>query len=431
MSSSYYPRSLAQWREKEKQRKREEEHETRMRDQKVKEEQLLKERQEREEKARLEKEEKKEQPIVFDNGAYTIKAGFAPQNYPEVSVPTLIGRPMRQGPMVQPVYVGYEAQVKERILKLKCPIDNGHITNVDDMEQIWLSVYDKLKANPEEHPAVLTEKPFMPNKIRESMSELFFEKFNVPSMYFGLSAVFSMYALGTITGLVIESGESFTMAIPVFEGKIETAFTRKLDIGGGVLTDYLKDTLAKRGYVFNKYAERELVRDIKNKLCYLPLDCQAEYERAMADPSSVNAVYKMPDGQEITLGVERFQIPEALFQPYHLGEDKETAEGLHELIYNSIMKCDMTIRKSLWHNVLLTGGTTLLPGLVERLDHELQPKARVGMKLVAPADRKFSAFFGACMFASHSSFPKMAISKEQYSEVGKGILERFNTEFKD
>lgn len=171
-----------------------------------------------------------------------------------------------------------------------------------------MSVYDKLKANPEEHPAVLTEKPFMPNKIRESMAELFFEKFNVPSMYFGLSAVFSMYALGTITGesrnylvllttcsndyynigLVIESGESFTMAIPVFEGKIETAFTRKLDIGGGVLTDYLKDTLAKRGiyivvtvllcywrvrsgYVFNKYAERELVRDIKNKLCYLPL----------------------------------------------------------------------------------------------------------------------------------------------------------------
>ncbi len=65
---------------------------------------------------------------------------------------------------------------------------------------IRLSVYDKLKANPEEHPAVLTEKPFMPNKIRESMAELFFEKFNVPSMYFGLSAVFSMYALGTITG---------------------------------------------------------------------------------------------------------------------------------------------------------------------------------------------------------------------------------------
>jgi actin-related protein len=67
-----------------------------------------------------------------------------------------------------------------------------------------LSVYDKLKANPEEHPAVLTEKPFMPNKTRESMAELFFEKFNVPSMYFGLSAVFSMYALGTITGTLVQ-----------------------------------------------------------------------------------------------------------------------------------------------------------------------------------------------------------------------------------
>lgn len=148
-----------------------------------------------------------------------------------------------------------------------------------------LSVYDKLKANPEEHPAVLTEKPFMPNKIRESMAELFFEKFNVPSMYFGLSAVFSMYALGTITGksrisctaiarvliyftragLVIESGESFTMAIPVFEGKIETAFTRKLDISGSVLTDYLKDTLAKRG-ILNAIYTHAIVANVHCRL---------------------------------------------------------------------------------------------------------------------------------------------------------------------
>ncbi|KAF0973921.1 hypothetical protein FDP41_007308 [Naegleria fowleri] len=316
---------------------------------------------------------------------------------------------------------------------LNYPIEHGIVTNWEDMEKIWHhTFYYELRVAPEDQPILLTECPLNPKVKREKMTQIMFETFSVPAMYVAIQAVLSLYASGRTTGVVFDSGEGVSHSVPIYEGYALQHAVSRLDLAGRELTDVLQKILMERGYSFHTSAEREIVRDIKEKLCYVALDVDAEMKKTTSssmngmDSSSVMSIekpYELPDGTIICIGNERFRCPDALFQPCFIGID---SAGLHETIFNSIGKCDLDIRKDLYGHVVLSGGSTMFQGIAERLKQELTQLARVSMRIhvVAPPERKYFVWIGGSILASSSSFQSMWITKEEYQEAGRGIVHR-------
>ncbi|KAF5320743.1 hypothetical protein D9619_001206 [Psilocybe cf. subviscida] len=291
------------------------------------------------------------------------------------------------------------------------------------MEQIWSRAFrNELRVAPEEHPILLTESPSNPNANRERTMEVLFETFDAPAAYLANQAVLCLYGTKQ-TGIVVLCGEDITHIVPVYNGHAIKHAVTQFGIAGRELTIGLTKTLAGHGYPLHMYgtftADPKIVKDIKETLSYVALDWRRELDETPW--SNYMRKYQLPGTQILDLSHERCSVPEPLFRPQLLGLK---CEGIHNAIHNAISKCDEELHQTLYKNIVLSGGSTMFPGMTARLTKEIRALAppHLDVKIIAPAGRKHSVWIGGSILASLSTFQSMWISRAEYDERGPLIV---------
>lgn len=361
-------------------------------------------------------------PVVCDNGSGMVKAGFSGEDAPRSVFPSIIGRPKEKQAMVggtaKDFFVGDDAQQKRGICTLTYPIEHGIVKNWDDMEKIWQHCFQNdLRVEIQSHNILLTEAPMNPKPNREKMTEIMFEKFNVPAMYIGIQAILSLYSSGRTTGIVLDAGDGVSHAVPIYEGYSLPHAIKRVDMAGRDLTQFMAKKLMEEGHTFVTSAGLEIVRQIKEKFCYVALGSATEEDN---EKSEEVVQYKLPDESVIEIGRCRYWVPEALFVPKLIGLE---AMGYPDFVKSSIDACDIDVKKDLYQNIVLSGGTTMLTGLEKRLEKEIAERAtNAKPTVVAPPERKYSVWIGGSILSSLTTFNDNWVTKDEYAESGKSII---------
>jgi len=374
-------------------------------------------------------------PIVCDNGTGFVKCGFAGDNFPAHIFPSIVGRPiLRAEEKVQDVHIkdimiGDDVTAARDMLQTSYPITNGIVNNWPDMIHLYnYTFFERLKINPEEHKIMLTEAANNPKKNRKALVERMFEEFHFQGVQVSIQAVLTLYAQGLLTGVVVDSGDGVTHAVPVCEGYCEPRNIQRLDVAGRHLTEYLIKLLLLRGYTFNRTADFEVVREIKEKVCYVGYDLELEKKLAL-ETTTVMEKYTLPDGRVINVGAERFEAPEALFNPSLVDCEQK---GLGEMLFDVINKSEMDVRPELYKHIVLSGGSTMYPGLPSRLEKEMRALylknvakgdkkqlAKLKLRIEDPPRRKHMVYLGGSVLADIMKDKEAYwMSRKEYEEMG-------------
>lgn len=340
-------------------------------------------------------------------------------------------------PVLPDVVIGEQANEFRQFLNLSHPMDNGIIKDWEGMGALWEHTFaNELKIQPKDHKILLTEPPMNPVKNRERMVQVMLEEFGFQGTRVAIQAVLTLYAQGVTTGIVVDSGDGVTHIVPIYEGYSLPHLTKRLDIAGRDITRHLCKLLFHRGYALNSSADFETVRQIKEKFGYVSCDL-AEDRKLAAETTVLVESYTLPDGRSIKIAQERFEAPEILFNPGLI--DRESA-GLSEMLFGVINAADVDLRPELYKNIVLSGGTTMYPGLPTRLEQDMRSlylnrilngdvsrEGKMKIRILDPAKRKHMVFEGGAVLADlMKSNEACWITKQEWEEQGSACLAKFD-----
>ncbi|XP_046859530.1 actin-like protein 6A [Xenia sp. Carnegie-2017] len=415
--------------------------------------------------------------LVFDVGSTSFRAGFAGEDAPKADVPTFIGviedcskteiqmetdeMGEKSGPLTAKKYfIGTNSlHVPRENMEVVSPLKDATIEDWDMFENLLEHVYKRhIRSDPSLHPVLMSEASWNARAKREKTTELMFEKYDIPAFFMCKDAVLTSFAHGRNTGLVIHSGSNLTSAIPVQDGYVLQQAIVKSPLAGDfvsaqcrsmfeeknieIVPPYLIATkeAVKEGEapVFTKKSFKNITKSFHNYMTkQIIQDFQAstlQVSDGPFDDSLFGSIptnhYEFPNGYNYSYGVERFRLCEGLFDPSNVkGIEGSTAMGITQVATTSIGMCDIDMRPSLFSNIIVSGGNTLLNGFVDRLNQELASKvpASARLKVIShnsTLERRFSSWIGGSILASLGSFQQMWISKQEYEEHGKSCVER-------
>ena len=377
-------------------------------------------------------------PIVCDNGTGFVKVGFAKDNFPRHIFPSMIGHPMMryeedfQDVELKDVMVGDECAKHRAMLETSYPVENGIVKDWEGMQHLWDYTFnERLQIDPHEHKILLTEPPMNPTQNQKLILENMFEKYEFPAAKVSIQAMLVLYAQGLLTGVVVDSGDGVTHIVPVYEGTVPPTLIKRLNVAGRHITQYLIRLLQVRGYAFNRSADFETVRQLKEKFCYIAYDLETERKLAL-ETTVLMKNFTLPDGQVIKLGKERYEAPEALFNPGLIDVD---GFGMHSQLFNMIQESAIDLRASFYKHIVLSGGSTMYPGLPSRLEKDMKDQYlklvngnqaqlnKLKLRIEDPPRRKHMVFLGGSVLADiMKNNDEFWITKQEWAEHGERII---------
>mmetsp|Transcript_12334 Transcript_12334/g.18695 ORF Transcript_12334/g.18695 Transcript_12334/m.18695 type:complete len:419 (-) Transcript_12334:67-1323(-) len=402
-------------------------------------------------------------PVVIDNGTGYTKMGYAGNVEPQYIVPTVLGTKAEEGGVqgkrdgVEDLdfYIGDQALANSSTHQINYPIRHGLIDNWDNMERMWQRcMFEYLRCDPEDHYVVLTEPPLNPPENREYTAEIMFETFNVPGLYIAVQAVLALAASWTskqvtersLTGTVIDSGDGVTHVIPVAEGYVIGSCIKHIPLAGRTITQFIQQLIRDRREPVPSEDSLEVARKLKQMYCYVCPDIAKEFAKYDKNPEKYFKQFsgtKKSTGAAWTcdVGYERFLGPEVFFNPEIFSSDFTTP--LPDVVDEAIIKCPIDVRRGLYKNIVLSGGTTMFKDFGRRLQRDIKRNVDLRMQLnmtrlskltgnVAPPPaidvnvishhmQRYAVWFGGSMLASTPEFYRVCHTKAQYDEEGPRI----------
>lgn len=409
--------------------------------------------------------------LVFDVGSYSFRAGYAGEDSPKAELPTHIGV-VEEGDTAmetddktaQPERSFFldtnSIKVPRKGMEINTFLKDGMIDNWEVFEKVLDHTYSRhIRSESHLHPVMMSEPAWNSKAKREKITELMFEKYNVPAFFLCKNAVLSAFANGRSTGLVLDSGASHTTAVPVYDGYVIQQAIVKSPLAGDFITmeckklmedqkievippymikskepvnfmdppKWTKKDLPEVTKSFHNYMVKDVLQDFASSVLQV---MDQPYEQAQAE-TMPTVHYEFPNGYNRDFGAERFRTCEGLFDPSVIKDlpSGNSMLSVGHTVTTSVGMCDIDIRPSLYNSVIVVGGNSLMQGFTDRLNRDLSAKTPPSMRLkiisaTGSAERRFSSWIGGSILASLGSFQQMWISKQEYDEGGKGCVER-------